>query len=74
MTAPRVEAMTSRHAIPSLTRWVLAHKRLVVGFWVVVTIAGFAAIGPANKALSLQFTVPGGEASETNDRLAAIYG
>jgi len=66
--------MTSRNAIPTLTRWVLAHKRLVVGVWVLVTIAGFAAIGPANNALSPQFTVPGGQASKTNAQFDAIYG
>ena len=34
----------------SLTRWVLAHKRTVVAFWIVATIAG-AAAGPASDAL-----------------------
>ena len=57
-----------------LTRFVLDHKRLVVGFWLVVTIAAFAAIGPAGKALSQQFNVPGREGFETNKELAAIYG
>jgi len=42
-----------------LTRFVLDHKRLVLGFWLVVTIAAFAAIGPAGSALSQQFNVPG---------------
>jgi RND superfamily putative drug exporter len=52
----------------------LDHKRLVVGFWAAVTIAAFAAIGPAGKALSQQFGVPGREGFETNQRIAAIYG
>ena len=46
----------------SLTRWVLAHKRTVVAFWLVVTIAGIAAAGPAANALSDKFNVPGKEA------------
>ena len=58
----------------ALTRFVLDHKRLVVGFWLVVTIAAFAAIGPAGSALSQQFNVPGREGFETNQELAAIYG
>ena len=33
--------------MPALARWTLRHKRLVTGFWTVVTIAAFAAIGPA---------------------------
>src|SRR5688572_5678504 len=57
-----------------LTRFVLGHKRLVVGLWLVVTVAAFAAIGPAGKALSQQFNVPGREGFETNKELAAIYG
>jgi putative drug exporter of the RND superfamily len=60
--------------MPALARWVLDHKRLVVGFWVAVTIAAFAAIGPAGKSLSQQFGVPGREGFETNRQIAAIYG
>jgi putative drug exporter of the RND superfamily len=57
-----------------VTRFVLAHKRLVVAFWVAVTVAAFAAIGPAGKSLSQQFDLPGREGFETNKELAAIYG
>ena len=57
-----------------LTRFVLDHKRLVVGIWLAVTIAAFAAIGPAGSALSQQFNVPGREGFERNQELAAIYG
>jgi len=46
----------------------------VVGCWIAITIAGFAAIGPANNALSQQFSVPGGEAFKTNAQFNAIYG
>ena len=58
----------------AVTRFVLDHKRFVLGLWLVVTIAAFAAIGPANDSLSQQFSAPGLEASETNDELAEIYG
>ena len=58
----------------ALTRFVLDHKRLVLGFWLAVTIAAFAAIGPAGSALSQQFNVPGREGFETNQELAEIYG
>src|SRR5215204_5454580 len=47
-----------------LTTFVLGHKRLVLGFWVAVTIAAFAAVQPAGKALSQQFSVPGREGFE----------
>ncbi len=57
-----------------LTRFVLDHKRLVLGFWLIVTIAAFAAIQPAGNALSQEFNVPGREGFETNRKLAEIYG
>ena len=58
----------------ALTDWVLHHKRIVLGLWLLVTIAAFAAVGPAGSALSQQFNVPGREGFETNEELAAIYG
>jgi RND superfamily putative drug exporter len=58
----------------ALTGWVLDHKRVVLGFWLAVTVAAFAAIGPAGKALTQEFPVPGREGFETNRELAAIYG
>jgi RND superfamily putative drug exporter len=58
----------------ALTDWVLSHKRLVVGFWLVVFIAAVAALGPAGSSLSQQFNVPGREGFETNKELAAIHG
>ena len=60
--------------MPALARWTLRHKRLVTGFWVAVTIAAFAAIGPAGKSLSQQFSVPGREGFEANQQIATIYG
>ena len=57
-----------------LTTFVLDHKRLVLAFWAVVSIAAFAAIQPANNALSQQFAVPGREGYETNRALGEIYG
>ena len=57
----------------SLTRWVLAHKRIVVGLWVALTIAGMAAAGPATDALEPEFSVPDKEGWETNQQIAALY-
>jgi putative drug exporter of the RND superfamily len=58
----------------SLTRWVLAHKRTVVLSWLVLTIAGIAAAGPATDALEPGFSVPNKEGWETNEAIAARYG
>src|SRR5436190_12281779 len=57
----------------ALTRWVLSHKRIVVAFWIVLTIAGIAAAGPASKALKQQFSVPGREGWEANQAIEKRY-
>ncbi len=55
------------------TRWVLAHKRLVAAAWAILTLAGMAAAGPASKALSQEFSVPGREGFETNQAITAKF-
>jgi RND superfamily putative drug exporter len=57
----------------SLTRWVLAHKRTVVITWIVLTIAGVMAAGPASDALEPEFSVPDKEGWETNVAIADRY-
>src|SRR3954471_20946807 len=57
-----------------LTRWVLAHKRTVVLAWLLLSVAGFAAAGPATRALEPEFSVPGKEGWETNEAIAKRYG
>jgi RND superfamily putative drug exporter len=59
--------------MPSLTRWVLAHKRTVVIFWIAMTVAGVAAAGPATRALKQEFSVPDKEGSVTNAEIAKRY-
>ena len=58
----------------TLTTWVLDHKKTVIGLWLAIVVAAFAAVGPANDSLSKQFSVPGKEGFETNRQIAAIYG
>jgi RND superfamily putative drug exporter len=60
--------------LSSLTRWVLAHKRTVVLTWIVLTIAGVAASGPATDALDPEFSVPNKEGWETNRTIEQRYG
>jgi RND superfamily putative drug exporter len=57
----------------SLTRWVLAHKRLVVVFWVLVTLVGMASAGSATKALKQKFSVPGKEGWVTNQQIGRHF-
>jgi len=53
----------------SLTRWVLAHKRMVAAFWIVLTLVGVASAGSATKALKQKFSVPGKEGWTTNQQI-----
>ena len=66
--------MSKRNAMATLTRWVLGHKKLVVGLWIALAIAGVAAMGPAGKAFDEQFNIPGKEAFEANSQIVATYG
>ena len=57
----------------SITRWVLAHKRIVAAFWILVTIVGIATVGSSTQSFSKEFSVPGREGFVTNDRIARIF-
>ena len=57
----------------SITRWVLAHKRRIAAFWIVITLIGMASAGSATKALKQKFSVPGKEAWITNTQIAKSF-
>src|SRR5258708_11980142 len=63
------EVRKQRGTMRTLTRWVLAHKRLVVIFWVLLTLVGAASAGSATKALKQKFSVPGKEGWITNQSI-----
>ncbi|HEY6890741.1 MAG TPA: hypothetical protein VI300_23255, partial [Solirubrobacter sp.] len=44
--------------LAGLTRWVLAHKRLVAVGWLVLTQAGFYGAAKVTDALNQNFTMP----------------
>ena len=56
-----------------VTRWVLAHKRIVASFWLLVTVVGIATVGSSTHSFSKEFSVPGREGFVTNDRIARIF-
>src|SRR3954467_10324936 len=58
----------------ALTRYVLAHKKTVVIAWVLLTVAGMIAAGPASDALKSEFSVPAKEGWETNVAITEGYG
>jgi putative drug exporter of the RND superfamily len=59
--------------VSSITRWVLAHKRTVVVFWLLLTVVGIASVNSATKALDQKFSVPGKEGWETNVAIAQRF-
>jgi putative drug exporter of the RND superfamily len=58
----------------TLTRRVLRHKRAVVITWVLLTLIGVGAAGPATEALDQRFSVPDREGWETSQRILKLYG
>ena len=57
-----------------LTRRVLRHKRLIVVTWVLLTLIGIGAAGPATEALDQRFSVPDREGWETSQQILRTYG
>jgi RND superfamily putative drug exporter len=57
----------------AFTRWILAHRRLVAAFWIVLTVVGIATAGAATKAMNQKFSVPGKEGWETNLAIARAF-
>jgi hypothetical protein len=57
-----------------LSRFVLAHKLLVVLFWFVVLVAGAVALTGLGPRLSQQITLPGAAGYEANQHILRLYG
>jgi RND superfamily putative drug exporter len=58
----------------SLTRSVLQHKRAVAIGWLVLTLVGIVAAGPASSALDQRFSVPGREGWDASVEIEQVYG
>ncbi|MGI8715470.1 MAG: MMPL family transporter [Solirubrobacteraceae bacterium] len=57
----------------SMTRWVLAHRRIVAGLWIAITLVGIATVGQSTKSFSKQFSVPGRPGYETNNAILKTF-
>src|SRR5918996_5344855 len=72
MTGQRTHASAGDRAgrgLEALTRWVLAHKRSVGVFWIVLTIAGMFGASRVADSLDDQFSMPSSEAFATNQEI-----
>ncbi|MGH2919307.1 MAG: MMPL family transporter [Solirubrobacteraceae bacterium] len=57
-----------------ITRAVLRHKRLVGIGWLLLTLIGIGAAGPASQSLDQRFSVPGREGWEASQEILRAYG
>src|SRR3954469_2526343 len=53
---------------------VLRHRLLVAIGWLLLAIAGGAAIGPANKNMTIDFFLPGQPGTETAHKIISDFG
>ena len=56
-----------------ISSFVLAHRRWVFGFWLVMFVAGIAAAGAVPNRLSYDFALPGQQGYETEQKIIASY-
>jgi len=58
----------------AFTRWILAHKLVVAGCWLIVFVVGALSTSSATNALSLKFDLPGQEGYQANLSILRAYG
>ncbi|HEX3221141.1 MAG TPA: MMPL family transporter [Nocardioides sp.] len=56
-----------------LSSFVLAHRRWIFAFWVLMFVAGIAAAGAVPNRLSYDFSLPGQQGYETEQKIIASY-
>src|SRR5919202_6875067 len=64
----------SSSALAELARWIMRHRRLVAGAWIVLTIFGAFSASEVSKRWLEQFSIPGYSAYEANQRTLKIFG
>jgi RND superfamily putative drug exporter len=64
---------TARFIAP-LTAFVLRHRRWIIGFWLIMIIAGGAAAGQVSQRLTTDFSLPGQPGYETAQKITRAYG
>ncbi|MFI0373362.1 MMPL family transporter [Actinomadura sp. 1N219] len=60
-----------------MRRWaefMLAHRRLVMVFWLVVAIAGAAVSGPVSERMTTDFALPGEPGGKTAEQITETFG
>src|SRR5690349_4709959 len=58
----------------SLTRWVIAHRKLVIVTWILLAVFGAFASSKVADRYAQDFSIPGHEAYEANQRAFKRFG
>src|ERR1043166_8433300 len=64
----------SASALAQLARWIMRHRRLIAGAWIVLTIFGAFSASEVSKRWLEQFSIPGFSAYEANQRTLKTFG
>jgi len=68
------EREMARVIMTPLTVFALRHRRWIIGFWLLVLIAGGAASSRVGQRLSTDFSLPGQPGYQTAQEITRIYG
>jgi len=71
---PAARPEPERGAMQRLTRFVLAHRRLVMLAWLALLVAGAVTAGHTSKRLTSDFSLPGQPGYETSRQIVRAYG
>lgn len=73
MDAPSA-SVPATGALAALSRFVLRHRRLVIGAWLLLLVAGAMGAGRLSDRLSTTFSLPGQPGYETARQIERVYG
>jgi RND superfamily putative drug exporter len=73
-SAATAEIQPTIKGVARVAAWSIAHRRLVVLIWVLLTAAGAVAAGQSGSRLSFTFDLPGQPAFETNSAIVRTFG
>jgi putative drug exporter of the RND superfamily len=64
----------SRAVLERLAGWVIHHRKIVVGAWIVLTVFGAFSAKQVSTRWLEQFSIPGYSAYETNQKALHVFG
>src|SRR3989441_10615009 len=65
---------TRRSILADLAHWIVRHRRIVIGAWIVLTLFGVFSAQQVSKRWFESFSIPGYSAYEANQRTLKTFG